>query len=377
MNFKYIIFSYFALFTLGIIDISRGPIYPSLLKVFNISNLEGSLIFSISSLTGFLVTLSSPLWLKKYGVVNPTKVALFLHFLSCFSMGLSYSSQYGYYIFLLGAIFLGLGLGINSLTVNLLVTNCCEYSKQRKTLSGLHSMYGLSALLAPSVIGLIFKIGIDWGTYFYFLSLIPLCILLSSILLKDNFKEQSRLVFKLNLKESIIIGLIFSLYISVEMILSTRIVIFLNEIKGFDIESSSHLLSLFFVLLLIGRLSFSFISVPLSSTTILKISVLGTLISTILGTFFSGYFIVLSGLFLSVFFPFGVEWLSGIYKEKVNNVMSRTMTIVGGVLVLSHYTFGVIATNFGLDKAMVIVMFMSAVVLYLLQFHTDSLNDSD
>ena len=101
------------------------------------------------------------------------------------------------------------------------------------------------------------------------------------------------------------------------------------------------------------------------------------MISTILGTFFSGYFIVLSGLFLSVFFPFGVEWLSGIYKEKVNNVMSRTMTIVGGVLVLSHYTFGVIATKFGLDKAMVIVMFMSAVVLYLLQFHTDSLNDSD
>ena len=371
MKLNYILFSYFALFSLGIIDNSRGPIYPELLDLFKINQSEGSFVFTVTSLISFMVTLLSPYWLRKFGVFFSSKIALISHSLACLCMWASVYFNLGFYLFLIGSFFVGIGIGINSLTVNLIISNSVEKTHRRRLFSGLHSMYGISALLAPSILSLLFKHKVPWTIYLLCLSLVPFVIFISFINLKDpSLREQKQIEAKLVKKEVFILGTIFSLYVATEMLVSTRLVVYLKEVKSFSMDMASGQLSLFFLLLLLGRLLFSIIHFPLKSVTLLKSSIVFTLITLLLGIYFEPYFLALSGLFMSFFFPMGMDWLSHHYEQEVDLVVAKVMSIVGGVLVLMHYTFGHISTLVGLEYSILMAPLMLLTVLYLLQFKT-------
>jgi fucose permease len=294
-----------------------------------------------------------------------------MHFIACLLMGFSSQHSWGFYLFLLASIFVGVGIGISSLTVNLIISNSVSERMRRRLFSGLHAMYGISALLAPTILSFIFKNNLSWSNYLFSLSVIPLVLLLCfARLAPQGITESVSQPWAIKKSHLYIICSIFSLYVCAEMLISTRLVIYLSEVKLYELDKASSSLSFFFLFLLFGRLTFSFIHLKLHSITILKISVVGSLLFTILGMFYSGYFLPVTGLFMSIFFPFGMDWLSHNYGNEIDYIVSRVMTVVGGALVIMHFVFGYLATHIGLDKAFIIAPLLLSIVLYLLHFKT-------
>ncbi len=61
-----ILISYASLFVFGISDNIRGPLFPEILKEFNISDSMGSLMFALGSLSGFVASYFTRTLLRRY-----------------------------------------------------------------------------------------------------------------------------------------------------------------------------------------------------------------------------------------------------------------------------------------------------------------------
>jgi fucose permease len=368
VNLTYILLAYSALFILGIIDNSRGPIYPELLNLFSITKTQGSLIFSLASLSGFFISVFSQRWLKLFGVFKATQIALVLDVFACIVMGTVSAGHFGYYQFLTAAIILGLSMGIKGITLNLMINYASPVKKRRQIFSGLHAMYGVASLGAPLIFGFLFKFNIDWRNYFVFLALIPFCVLLYSFksAKKIQVDNKSYISGPWSLK-STLLSAIFVFYVASEILISSRLVIYLNEIQNFSMDDASYSLSGFFFFLLLGRTLIALKSINLRSIVMLKCSLVFSLVFTVIGLKWYPPLLVLNGLSMSLFFPTGMDWLSQISHKQADHIISKVMISIGGGLVLMHYGFGLMSDILGLAYSIWIVPIMLILSLSLLQ----------
>ena len=284
MNVSLVLFAYFTLFVFGLIDNSRGSTYPEILQFFNLSKSSGSLVFSLSSGCAFLLTLSSNLVFRKFGINSSVKFSILLMLFSTFFYGYFGSIENSYYSFLLGSVMLGCAVGILSVGINIILArNSTENNKQR-LFSGLHSMYGLASFGSPLLLSFAIDHGLSWQNFYYLLGGFPLLLFLFSIgIKKDTLLVEKQKTEKLDKSITIPMGILFSFYVCSEIILSTRLVIYLTEYQGFTQGQSTQALSCFFLLLLVGRLSFAFIKTKINPVLLLKVSSISTIFIIILG----------------------------------------------------------------------------------------------
>lgn len=366
-NLSYIIFAYIGLFILGLIDNSRGPIYPEILEQFQISTTLGSSIFSVASLSGFVITLFAPKWNKKLGAVNSLKWAILTHLIAVVVMGISAKFQSGFWIFLFACALFGIGVGMMSISQNLIINQFSPVLQRRKYFAGLHSMYGLASLLAPLLMSIVFKFGIKWQDFLIGLGLIPLVTLLYSLRLpKQGLNKIDNMKGKVSWRLTTVLGTILSFYVASEVLISSRMAFFLRTHYQLDASMASEYLGVFFVLLLVGRLTFALVHIKLETYKLLQISAITSLISFLLGLFIHPAFLVICGLTMSFFFPNSMEWISEKYNEQAELLITRIMMFVGAVLVSMHWVVGAISEVYNIQIAMLLGPFMLLWVIYLL-----------
>lgn len=371
-----VVLAFVALFLLGFVDNSRGPVYPQLLETFNITKAEGAFIFSLSSLTALVFAILSPWWLRKFNTFKITRFGLLVQSFSCLLMGMSSSFEgIGFTFFLCASIVLGASLGINSLTVNILVDQS-EVKSKRKIYGALHASYGLASLLAPICVSLFYKLGISWENFFFLIAIFPLSIFILSfnwVQVKPKIEERS-IDLKLfwEFKE---LGLLFAFYVSSEVLISSRLALILSEKFKFSAAEASISLSVFFCLLLIGRASLVFDFFKVDSYKLLWCSVITTIITLFLGYYVHPMFLVLSGLTFSVFYPSAMGLISTNLPGNVSGIVSIANISAGLFLVFIHWFFGLIATLKGIDTAFHIVFILLVGVLYILQLSSKHFTD--
>jgi MFS transporter, FHS family, glucose/mannose:H+ symporter len=376
MKIGYIVFAYISLFSLGLIDNTRGPVYPNILEFFQLNNAQGAWIFTLSSLSSFITAFFSKKWLSIFGIINSSKLALLMHTIACLIMGLS--SNQDYILFLIAAVIFGVGVGILSLTLNLIISRNSALEHRRRTFAGLHSMYGIASLLAPILVGYLGMLSMHWQTLFLIVSLIPLSCLVVFFLSPNQVRlPDSVSQINLNHKRQFLLAMIFSGYISAEVLLSSRLVIYLTQVKDLSLKVGSEYLSYFFLCLLLGRLTFTFIHIKVDSKKLLIISLLSSIIFSVLGILVSPILLTITGLSMSYFFPCAMDWLSESLHTEVENVLGTIMIYVGGSLVLSHWVFGTLATYIGLSAIVWIIPALLVIVWFLLQFATGFLAKPD
>lgn len=359
----YIAFSYLGLICLGFIDNSRGPVYPQILQYFQITKAEGSLIFSVASLASFLIAVPAKRWVKSIGIIKATKIALFLDVLACIGYSFCPPTREGYNLLILFSVIFGLGVGLKSISLNLIVNVAYLGPHKRKVFSGLHSMYGISSLLAPQIVNLLYQYGYSWSLIFRFVAIVPLLILIAFFKLGPKQVKIPEKHEGGDLPISLIaaMGVLLSFYVASEIIVSSRLVLFLQEVHGQSESESSVYLSLFFVGLLAGRLFFSFKEVNISSLSLLKISALTTIGLVLLGTQFDPVFLSLSGLSMSFFFPCAMSFISEHFSQVADLLVARSMQIVGFSLVSFHYIFGLISTYAKVELAMLLPVILLSI----------------
>ncbi len=370
MNIRYVLLAYLSLFSLGLIDNSRGPVYPQILEEFNLTTQMGSLIFSIASLLGILTSVSSKFWYSKWGPVLSSKIFLIIQVISSVGIGLSGFMQTGGFLFLVifSALF-GISLGGLGISSNILISKGSTLDKRRKYYAGLHAMYGVSSLLAPVMIALFLYMGLSWKIFFIFLAIFPLIAFLINYSVKYDGKQSltNRAVkYKNNQLFVMAVIVFFAFYVASEIQISSRLVFYLKQVHGFDQLKTSIYLGFFFLFLLIGRVIFSLVTVRAKSIRLLFASIIGSFIFSLAGLFIHPFGLCLCGLSMSFFFPVGMDWINSHFKENADNIIYKVMTGVGIGLVVMHFIFGQVALYFSTVRAMELVVVYLILTFFLL-----------
>ncbi|MBC76744.1 MAG: hypothetical protein CME64_12085 [Halobacteriovoraceae bacterium] len=366
MRASYILFSFLSLFIFGMIDNARGPIYPKVIEAFGVSNSLSSWIFTLTSIVSFLITLGSPWWLKKFGAVKASKYAILLHGLALTLMGITSISGDSFSLFLLASAILGTAMGIQSVTLNLIVARVSNPLNGRKLFSGLHAMYGAASFCAPLIMGLVFRYELSWEYSLIFLALIPAAHLLYFKDLEPlGIAQKSEVDTPVSPGTILKLGIIFSFFIATEILISSRLVVYLYKVESMKLDLASMLLTGFFILLLGGRLIFSFYNPSMKTIYLLRMGVGATLGFYILGLTVSPYFFPLTGFSISYFFPYGMDYIKNKYTQ-AESIMPKVMMFVGAMIAGMHAIFGVLSELYGLYGAMWVGVVLSSIVFLLL-----------
>ena len=365
---QFILLSYLGLFSFGLIDNSRGPVYPEILQGFNVLPSKGSWIFSLSSLAGLVTTLSGNLWLRSFNTIYSLRIFLLFQAMGAFGIGFSAIYGFSFPLLLLASFILGLSSGGIGICTNIMISQSVPKRLRRKTYAGLHAMYGIASLFAPIFLSITSRSDIDWKHHFYLVAFIPLCIFILSFFLNIKKDKHCLKVITQKIKFTHVykICLIFSLYVASEIIVSSRLVYYLEETYKWDKTSASLYLSIFFFLLLFGRLSFSMISFPGKSYNWLKASLIISLVLFVVGLFIHPIALAVLGLSQSFFFPCAMDWLYEKHGQLADSIMPLIMTIMAITLICMHWAVGLIASFSNIHNAMFLGPVFAVISLGLL-----------
>ncbi len=125
-----ILISYASLFVFGLSDNIRGPLFPEILKEFNVSDSMGSLMFALSSLSGFMASHFARHVLRIFDRRSILQCACLGMTLAL--IGLSLAPHF--YVFLALSVLFGVTSGIIGLIPNVLVPLGSSPEKKTTTL---------------------------------------------------------------------------------------------------------------------------------------------------------------------------------------------------------------------------------------------------
>ena len=368
MNWLYVVLAYGSLFCLGIIDNSRGPVFPQILVFFNKSNSQGSLVFVLTSISALFVTVSGKYWLKRWGALIGTRSFVLIQAISSFGMGLSGYLNNGFWFLLLCSFLFGISTGGMMISLNILVIRASSVERRMKTFAGLHAMYGIASLLAPLFITFVYRIGLDWRVSFQLIAIFPFLVFIFSFFVSERLNNENSSNEKAQIPVRIKISLaaIFAFCVAAEIAISSRLVLYLTTYKGWEQELSSFYLSIFFALLLLGRLTFSFISFKRSSFDFLIISLISSFLFYLFGFYIHPIGLSICGLTLSFFFPCAMDWLTKEFGDSTDFILPIIMTSTGVMLIIMHWLVGLLSEKVGIHRALHIGPVCLAISLFFL-----------
>lgn len=362
-----IVLAYFSLFALGLFDNLRSPFFPDIATELQLPDGRASLFFAATSVVAFITGLCVPRLIRKLGLLNSVRTGLFI--LSLGFAAISVASDL--FTLVMASATFGAGFGIINVAQNILVLESVKGVLRRRLLSGLHGMYALAALTAPVVAAFFFDSSISWKKAFLWMSLVGCAALIYSFFVKIKIENQAREDHR-DIKKSIrndyvIVGGMLSLYIISEVLISTRLPLYLRRVFNYSPQQSAEILAIFFILLLAGRVLFLFFNSSKSNLKIIEWSLVSSLAFYTLGTFAHPYFITICGLTMAPIFGLSVDFIADLFKSRANDAVSVCVTLSGVFLVIMHYSVGYFTELYGIRNAMLVGIFTLALSLILLQ----------
>lgn len=355
---KIIGLSYLSLLFLGWLDNSRSPFFPDIIQSLKLNPIEGSLFFAISSLVSFSTGFFNDRLLKRVSSLKLLQI-------SSAVLGLGYFliAQSSDFIFLLlSAALFGLGYGSLNFSENVIIQEWAPPAYKRRIFLGLHSMYGIAALLAPVSASVFFTIGWPWRKAFLLLSLGPVLLAFVSQRLfrsppKSTMTAAGAHVATDDLSRSAlwIAALSVAFYMFGEIGVSTRLVLLLRTEYGQSPDVANTYLAIFFGLLLFGRLVFALLDFRhLSNRRVMMVSAsLSAAILALSLIFHSPYWMPVSGITMAPFYPVGMNYLAETFGTKyAARALSFGIALCSLTTVLLQLALGVLTDRFGLEAAM-------------------------
>ncbi len=370
------IFAYLSMFVLGMADNIRGPLFPELISFFKLTNTEGSLSFAAASAAALAGNIASAALLKKMNLAQVLSLSLFLMAVGLFLMGIA--PQFNFFIG--AAIIFGASLGLMGVIQNLMVAENVGSVSQSKALSGLHGIYGLSSLIAPLIASYAPAVFGNWRAAFFITALITLVFGFASVIIGSQPRFEVHVVDKTTVKSKnsfwalLFFGGIFAFYVVSEIMLSTRLALYMRTYFSMDLESSSKYVTYFFVFLLLGRIIFAFKSFSASLKTQLNGSLVLSLILFILGMCFHPLFFVLMGLSMAPFYPLSVAYISeqtGIHRRQF---ITFALSFQSICVISMHLGVGYLTDQFGLFYAFGVGFISLLLSLVCVNFHPKALS---
>ncbi|WP_413291033.1 MFS transporter [Bdellovibrio sp. HCB337] len=358
MIWGYIVIAYLSLFALGISDNIRGPLFPEILQNFAVSDTQGAVFYAMSSFFGFLGSFLVRFLLKKWSRIRNMQLALLMMTVGLAGMG---SVTHFSWLLFFSAIF-GASMGITGVVQNILVNVGSLPQKRQQMLSGLHANYGIASFLAPLVVaGVSAWLG-SWRFVFYIVATVPFALLLGTFFWKDN-QISAALVNKEKLEPphpqtrrdhlgQIFLAVALGFYVLAEIMVSSRLPLFVRRELGVSLEESSYYLTGFFVFLLAGRLLFALYHFRWPLRHMLSAFLFLSAASVALGLLSHPFFLALSGLFMAPFYPLAMVYVSNRYEKNIDSAVSYCMALQSFFTVAMHGLVGYLTDLYGIHVAL-------------------------
>ena len=369
-NGPLILVAFSSLFAVGILDNIRGPFFPELLASLSLTDAQGALFFAVTSFVMFIGTAISPYLEKRLN----DAFGLRLGFLVMAFGFAGVSRSVNFSMLLLFCAVFGLGFGISVFYQHKAIENSVRPEKRRQVFTGLHSMYAAAALLAPLITNLFLRWGLSWRDSFLFSASVPFLLLLVSFVFLPSSKQAQEKnpvshykLSRLEIVKASYVALFMGLYVSGELIISTRLVLFLKR-NGLTISAASWYLAAFFGFLLIGRILFTVVNFSSRHDKKLLFTCLSLAIVCMYSAInFDPRLFCLCGFLIAPFFPTAMDYVSKSFGEKSSIAISSAIGWGAIVVVIVHYLFGVYTDATDINSAFVIgpAVFLASLVLLI------------
>lgn len=231
----------------------------------------------------------------------------------------------------LSLLLFGIDLGSIQVAGNIIIVDSFTHNKG-KYLNLLTFFHGAGAIIAPIYASFLLSRYFNWKSVYQFSLILPATLLIFFIFLSDkkpcfeNIKTNALHHGKATIKVDVfLMSCIVCFYIAAEIGLASWIVEFLCKNKHFTIGKSSFYLSLFFLLLTIGRLLGIFLVEKMSYIKILFYALSFAILFVFMGIILPPAFAVLlpmTGLCFSVIFPTTIAIASDRYKKNDERILS-------------------------------------------------------
>lgn len=367
--------AFFAFFVFGFSDNLKGAVLPALLQDLNIAYTVGGSIL-LGLYIGFMAaTLTSGLLADALGKRTVLLIA-------CFSLALGVGGFTSFSTpLLLGlAMFvLGYGLGALELGCNALIVELHPADKGCY-LSLMSVMHGMGSMAAPFFAGLLLAAEASWQAVYRW-NFLLIGILLAIVAFSQAPSIQSaisdRIAFrrigrKAFTPRMVWLYIAIAAYVAAEIGIASWLVEYLQTIRGQSVEASTRALSLYFGLMMIGRLAGSFVIERLGYLNSILSAMLAAGACLALGLSGPAFALTASGFFLSIVFPAMTATASDGLTENTSAILGLLFTFAGIGGMLGPWLVGFAGDYLGIARAFwlnlgfaLITVFAALVLLFI------------
>lgn len=364
------------MFALGLADNIRGPLFPELIHFFQLSNTEASASFAITSTFGFLGNLLAERILRRLSIDRLLVLSLILMAFALLAMGIAPS----FLLYMISAAFFGLSMGFLGIAQNLMVAENIVGQSQTKALSGLHALYGFSSLVAPFVASYAPGFFGVWRGGFFVTSAAAVLVFAGSFLIRsrdsishavaeEKLQTSEEKIVKHNAFALLMFGGILAFYVVTEILVSSRLALYMREYFGMNLKESSLYVTYFFSFLLLGRLVFTFKKFSFPIRWQLNILLVLTFVCVLTGLLLHPVFLALSGLTMAPFYPLGIAYLSEETHVHQRRYITFALAFQNLCLISMHLGVGYLTDQFGLINAFGVGVLSIILSLLCINFH--------
>ena len=371
IHWPYIIAAYLALFSFGFLDNVRGPFFPNILKDMNLTDGQGSWFFAIASFIAFFGSYLAPWVLRLVGSLSGLRLGLLAIIVGFFSM----SFAGGLTGLLVASACFGMGLGLLQVFQHTCIQDGANRFMQRRLFNGLHSMYALSALFAPVVTAGLFAVNWTWRESFQLFCVLPLLALIYSFFVRTVRSEHTNnhhvKASRSELIHIIYVATIVALYVTAELSISTRLVLYVQRVLTVSDTFSTMYLTLFFLLLFAGRLTFVFFDFKNWRNQKIIVMALGlSLVFYVAVLTINPWFLSVCGFTMAPVFAVSMDWIGDLFGEKASLGISLALAIGSLFIVSMHNLVGYLSDVYGIRLALAVGPCFLLVSLVLAALHS-------
>ncbi len=366
-----VLFACLSMIVLGLADNIRGPLFAELLHFFSLSNTQGSATFAATSAAAFFGNVVSAPLMRIMTLARLLIFSVLMMALGLFAMGIAPT----FVVYMLSAVVFGFSLGLMAVVQNLIVAENVVTEKQPKALSALHALYGLSSLLAPFIASRAPEIFGPWRSAFFITSAACAVVVVGALIAYSEpaFEIHQRTKEQVDHRASKLLlfafGGIFAFYVTAEILVATRLALYLRTYFNMDLEQSSNYVSYFFMFLLLGRAIFAVKTFKISLRQQMNISLITSILCLIAGLWYHPFFLAVVGLAMAPFYPISVAYISEKTGTEKRKFITFALSFQSLCVICMHLGVGYLTDQYGLFYAFGIGLLSLVFSLLCVNFH--------
>ncbi|WP_323615765.1 MFS transporter [Erysipelothrix rhusiopathiae] len=275
MKNKTILRTYFSFFLSGIFILGIGAIMPDLITNLNLSYSDAGTLLSMFAVGNLLSNFISPFVSERFG--NKIAIGILAALVPLSFLSIVVFTDSIRKILWLGFILMGIGRGAVSILSNAIVNDLSD--NKSRDMNMLHTIFAIGAGLASFVIIGLKKIGFDFNQLILFLTAITTISWINYLTMDLDLKGQQKSTTVVETQKLdfafFAVAFVMFFYLGLENTINGWFMTYLKSMNILSDAFAATLVSLTWIMIMIGRLITAFISQKVKGTKLVLIYTIG------------------------------------------------------------------------------------------------------